>query len=130
MVWKKNQFSIPKHLSYSKFDQPNQLISKMALRTKMMALVDVFMRVPPLFILDEILKINLGIQLHLQTQSTTTTITASSAESGATTDDVINSTIANILDASHESGLGASEEDLYKYVSLSFIKFLLCLAGM
>jgi E3 ubiquitin-protein ligase RNF139 len=114
----------------------------MSWRTKMLGLVDVFMRVPPLFILDEILKINLGLQLQLQPQQSATTTIPIPDESPATTTasqtvaDLINSTAANILNASHNNEpslmmatAGASEEDLYKYVSLSFIKFFLCLAG-
>ena len=40
----------------------SQLYSQMSFRTKLLALVDVLLRVPPLFIMDELLRIGLGFQ--------------------------------------------------------------------
>lgn len=109
-------------------------------RTKVLGLVDVIMRVPSLFIIDEILKIGMG----LPTSTTSSSSAAGSASSGADNSSVIVETIANItmnssLDVAADvlgaaAGItpdGSLRDDIefYKFVSLTMFKFLLCLLG-
>ena len=42
----------------------------MSLRTRVLNLVDVLLRVPPLFVIDELLRIGLGVQEQVETTAT------------------------------------------------------------
>ncbi|XP_055588852.1 protein TRC8 homolog isoform X2 [Uranotaenia lowii] len=127
-------------------------------RTKVLGLVDVIMRVPSLFIIDEILKISMGLpnSSSSSSSSTSTTFGGSSPvveESSASFNASLNATVkaaatmaanvlseaagaANPLDAQqvHPGGQGGVDTlrddiEFYKFVSLTTVKFLLCLFG-
>jgi E3 ubiquitin-protein ligase RNF139 len=96
--------------------------STMSIRTKVLGLVDVILRVPPLFIIDEILKINLGLSATSTTQNNQNTETI--------LENIVNST-TNILNSNSKNNAATplDELELYKFLSLSCIKFFLCFAG-
>ncbi|XP_055616270.1 protein TRC8 homolog isoform X2 [Toxorhynchites rutilus septentrionalis] len=99
-------------------------------RTKVLGLVDVIMRVPSLFIIDEILKISMGLPNSSLSSSSTSGIGGSAT---APTNVAINtSTVAagaaTIAGMSPEDVL-REEFEFYKFVSLTTLKFLLCLFG-
>ncbi|XP_029722866.2 protein TRC8 homolog isoform X2 [Aedes albopictus] len=118
-------------------------------RTKVLGLVDVIMRVPSLFIIDEILKISMG--LPNSAPATTSVNTAAPAVSTTaaveTAESVVNATLNATLNAATAAAAdflagasgtigGADVEDsfrddfeFYKLVSLTTLKFLLCLFG-
>uniref|UniRef100_A0A2M4CZ81 Putative e3 ubiquitin ligase n=1 Tax=Anopheles darlingi TaxID=43151 RepID=A0A2M4CZ81_ANODA len=86
-------------------------------RTKVLGLVDVIMRVPSLFIIDEILKMGLGVPLAktpLQSANHTTQLQPSM-----------------LLMPSAEEDRGGVEDniELYKFISMSVLRFLLCSFG-
>lgn len=111
------------------------------MRTKVLGLVDVIMRVPSLFIIDEILKISMG----LPNSSSPPAQTAAAPGAAGSTPHVemlvnltLNATAAvtNGMDAaSGPGGIGSPEDSLkddiefYKFISLTTLKFLLCLFG-
>lgn len=91
----------------------------MSIRLRVLGLLDVILRVPPLFVIDEILKISMGLG-HLTFEDekrnyTTNVLTANG------TDDIehVESEINYISDAS----------EFYKFLSLTTLKFLTCLLG-
>lgn len=114
----------------------------------MLGFVDVILRVPPVFIIDEILKISMGLPFNTQTDSTllesgkmsiadsaAEVFVNESAEGGfslaaainGSFDEAINGT-TEALHASHT--LGASDDtEFYKILSLTSLKFLSCLLG-
>lgn len=88
----------------------------MSVRTKILGMVDVIMRVPPLFVIDEILKISMGIPMLPSDSdkelSNQTLFTTEEAE--------------NLFD---ESG-GSDTVDFPKGLTLTSLKFITCLIGM
>lgn len=56
----------------------------MSVRTKMLGFVDVILRVPPIFIIDEILKISMGLPFNTQTNDPTLDTNQMSIMDGAT----------------------------------------------
>lgn len=88
----------------------------MSIRLRVLGLLDVILRVPPLFVIDEILKISMGLG-HLtfedEKRNYTTNILAVNG-----TDDV-ESEMNYISDVS----------EFYKFLSLTTLKFLTCLLG-
>uniref|UniRef100_A0A182JWT1 RING-type domain-containing protein n=1 Tax=Anopheles christyi TaxID=43041 RepID=A0A182JWT1_9DIPT len=87
-------------------------------RTKVLGLVDVIMRVPSLFIIDEILKIGMGVPL------------------GQSTGQTANSTAVNLDSTSPVAALLPEDErgmqdsiEVYKFISFAVLKFLVCLFG-
>lgn len=96
---------------------------KMSVRTKVLGLVDVLMRVPPLFIIDEILKISMGIPAANNTNSGSTTNESSEflTESNL-------SSIEQIIKNSTENPFN-DEIDFYQVLSLTTLKFIVCLFG-
>lgn len=56
----------------------------MSVRTKMLGFVDVILRVPPIFIIDEILKISMGLPFNTQTNDPTLDANQMSIMDGAT----------------------------------------------
>ncbi|XP_021710110.1 protein TRC8 homolog isoform X3 [Aedes aegypti] len=116
-------------------------------RTKVLGLVDVIMRVPSLFIIDEILKISMG----LPNSSPTATVvsvpsTASSTAAVGEPESLVNATLNATLNAATAaatdfltggSGMEGPDADnalrddieFYKFISLTTLKFLLCLFG-
>lgn len=91
----------------------------MSLRLRVLGLLDVLLRVPPLFVIDEILKISMGLG-HLTFEDEKRNYTTNAAPANGT-DDVgrIESEINYISDAS----------EFYKFLSLTTLKFLICLLG-
>lgn len=111
-------------------------------RTKVLGLVDVIMRVPSLFIIDEILKISMGLP-NSSSPPTQTATTAAVTSSESLVNLTVNATVSaatNMLDAAAAAaatagGIGSPEDSLkddiefYKFISLTTLKFLLCLFG-
>uniref|UniRef100_A0AAG5CR87 RING-type domain-containing protein n=1 Tax=Anopheles atroparvus TaxID=41427 RepID=A0AAG5CR87_ANOAO len=85
-------------------------------RTKVLGLVDVIMRVPSLFIIDEILKMGMGVPIQVALQAA-------------------NSTVQSNYELSMEKMLPEDERgmqdniEMYKVISLAVLKFLICLFG-
>ncbi|XP_059607512.1 protein TRC8 homolog [Phlebotomus argentipes] len=77
----------------------------MSVRTKVLGLIDVLMRVPPLFVIDEILKIQMGLSSPVESAENYT---------------VQNEDIQKPLD---------EDIEFYKVISITTIKFLMCLLG-
>lgn len=112
-------------------------------RTKVLGLVDVIMRVPSLFIIDEILKISMGLPNTASTTGTSTAINTATVESVSEPESLVNATLnatVNVATAAAAEFLGtaagiSSDESLrddiefYKFISLTTLKFLLCLFG-
>lgn len=112
-------------------------------RTKVLGLVDVIMRVPSLFIIDEILKISMGLPNSSSPPPTQSAATAAVTSSESLVNLTVNATVsaaANMLDAAAAAaatagGIGSPEDSLkddiefYKFISLTTLKFLLCLFG-
>lgn len=114
------------------------------MRTKVLGLVDVIMRVPSLFIIDEILKISMGLPNSSSPPAQTAAAPGSAAAAGSTphVEMLVNLTlnataaVTNGMDAaSGPGGIGSPEDSLkddiefYKFISLTTLKFLLCLFG-
>lgn len=94
----------------------------MSVRTKVLGLVDVIMRVPPLFIIDEILKISMGIPNANNTNSGPVSVASELlTESNL-------SSIDRIIKNSTENPFN-DEIDFYKVLSLTTLKFIVCLFG-
>lgn len=101
----------------------------MSVRTKMLGFVDVILRVPPIFIIDEILKISMGLPFTSQNDSTVLdngqileTTTAEAASAGPSTENNLfngnNSTISssnfsNSLNSSLDQFLNTSSAELF-----------------
>lgn len=112
-------------------------------RTKVLGLVDVIMRVPSLFIIDEILKISMGLPNSSSPPPTQSAATAAVTSSESLVNLTVNATVSaatNMLDAAAAAaatagGIGSPEDSLkddiefYKFISLTTLKFLLCLFG-
>lgn len=110
-------------------------------RTKVLGLVDVIMRVPSLFIIDEILKISMGLPSSSTPPSAQTAAGAAGSTSHAEmlVNLTLNATaaVANAMDAATTApgAIGSPEDSLkddiefYKFISLTTLKFLLCLFG-
>lgn len=62
----------------------------MSVRTKMLGFVDVILRVPPVFIIDEILKISMGLPFNTKTNDQTMDPNQMSIMDGATSTDTDN----------------------------------------
>lgn len=126
----------------------------MSVRTKMLGFVDVILRVPPIFIIDEILKISMGLPFATQNDSTLLdnsqiplgeTGTASSASSvpditngtnPSSNFNNSNSSIDQLLNATSDAFFGdaissvtTDDTEFYKLISLTSLKFLSCLLG-
>lgn len=102
----------------------------MSIRTKVLGLVDVIMRVPPLFIIDEILKLSMGlpvttIESHTSSSSDiiNTIISASNDSNSSSTSTSTVNNFANLTDDLER------DLDFLKVISLSTLKFAICLIG-
>lgn len=93
------------------------------MRTKVLGLVDVIMRVPPLLVIDEILKISMGLPGSGYTDSADPGAVASTAARNNTTDAFDGSAAADIMDAL------STDPDFYHFLSLTTLKFIICLFG-
>ncbi|XP_058456926.1 protein TRC8 homolog isoform X2 [Malaya genurostris] len=106
-------------------------------RTKVLGLVDVIMRVPSLFIIDEILKIGMGLPNSASLSSGSAANVASSESlvnlTANATAKVAASIAADVLGGTPEIGPDHStlkdDIEFYKIVSLTTLKFLLCFFG-
>lgn len=89
----------------------------MSVRTKMLGFVDVILRVPPIFIIDEILKISMGLPFATQNDSTVlesnSQITTISGSAGVPTDSMLfndNSSSSTISSSNFSSNSSSSLE--------------------
>lgn len=119
----------------------------MSFRAKVLGLVDVMMRVPPILVIDEILKIGMGLPTRLYPPTDKT-------NSGLTTDDDINSSsnstnnVPGLTTKASAIGLlvknasggaaglavedgfeAAIESNLNEILSITAVKFVICLLG-
>lgn len=126
----------------------------MSVRTKMLGFVDVILRVPPIFIIDEILKISMGLPFNTHNDSTLldssqisiidTTTASSSADNSLINNNTIsssnfnnsNSSLGQFLNTTTDtlfddaiSAVAADDTEIYKLISLTSLKFLSCLLG-
>lgn len=118
----------------------------MSIRTRVLGMVDVFMRVPPLFVIDEILKISMGLPSMSQTTpaaSTPAAVVTSSAAGADMEATMLDSFVHGAFEAFNETlnatlggGTGAEAaaaglvtEEYVKVLSLTTLKFLTCLIG-
>lgn len=111
----------------------------MSFRTRVLGMVDVFMRVPPLFVIDEILKISMGFP------TMTITITRPSVSSpnhgvGDIDESMLDSFVNGAFEAINETlnatmgdaataAVDLAPEDYFKVLSLTTLKFFACLVG-
>lgn len=98
----------------------------MSVRTKVLGMVDVIMRVPPLFVIDEILKISMGL--------TTTSIGSDSSQQNSINSSITTPSINNIsMVADTESIIDhlsdMESQEFFKIMPLTALKFLVCLVG-
>lgn len=84
----------------------------MSLRSKALALVEVLLRVPPLFVVDEFLKISLGLPVSTGEESVLGNITVDGVAVDLTDPDV------NYYDA-----------NFYNAFFFTIVKFLVCCLG-
>ena len=110
----------------------------MSVRTKMLGFVDVILRVPPIFIIDEILRVSMGLPFSTHTDSTITSVTLDSNHSSLIIgdDNATNSSQYNqqqILNGSTIDLFGSAsvrdDAEFYKILSLTSLKFFSCLLG-
>ncbi|XP_075148711.1 TRC8 ring finger protein isoform X2 [Haematobia irritans] len=112
----------------------------MSIRTKVLGMVDVMMRVPPILVIDEILKIDMGIPSG---SNGGVTIGATVTDAAATVLENTTEAVVNIDSSSPASGggfltqtFGYLVDDFAKnsYISdllgLTSVKFLICLLGL
>uniref|UniRef100_A0A1L8DSR7 Putative e3 ubiquitin ligase n=2 Tax=Nyssomyia neivai TaxID=330878 RepID=A0A1L8DSR7_9DIPT len=88
----------------------------MSVRTRLLGLIDVLMRVPPLFVIDEILKIQMGLATSSMSSPVSTIV-----------ENVDNITVENRTDDMQR--LVHEEIEFYKVISITTIKFFMCLLG-
>ncbi|XP_058812304.1 protein TRC8 homolog [Topomyia yanbarensis] len=113
-------------------------------RTKVLGLVDVIMRVPSLFIIDEILKIGMGLPNSASPSGSAATVPTGSAPPGIVSESLVNLTVNASMKVAtaaatdmlgSAAGMGPDHSSLkddiefYKFVSLTTLKFLLCFFG-
>lgn len=93
----------------------------MSVRTKMLGFVDVILRVPPIFIIDEILKISMGLPFTTQNDSNVldnsqipiVDTVAGSASAGASSDSMLfNDNSSSIISSSNFSSSNNSLEQI------------------
>lgn len=103
----------------------------------MLGFVDVILRVPPIFIIDEILKIGMGIPFNPQNavdmhanSVVMDTTTNHHAINGThqSSDQVINATVAADLFSSSPH-LTSDSVEFYQILSLTSLKFFSCVLG-
>lgn len=106
----------------------------MSVRTKMLGFVDVILRVPPIFIIDEILKIGMGIPFT--PHHTVIDTTKSSSEMLVDDVNATNASSADHLmrnDSSPTDLFGApnltDDIEFYQILSMTSLKFFSCLLG-
>lgn len=108
----------------------------MSVRTKMLGFVDVILRVPPIFIIDEILKIGMGIpfspqntvDMHNGGVVVDPTINNQAVNGTHTNDKVLNETAAADLFGSSPH-LISDNVEFYQILSLTSLKFFSCVLG-
>lgn len=113
------------------------------MRTRVLGMVDVIMRVPPLFVIDEILKISMGLPSFsggpaAATGTIATVATAANGVSADMEDSLLDrlslntwpmegGLLANGTAAAAMGGVDASE--YFRLLSLTTLKFFTCLLG-
>ncbi|XP_055698778.1 protein TRC8 homolog [Phlebotomus papatasi] len=91
----------------------------MSVRTKFLKIFDVLMRVPPLFVIDEILKMQMGLSSSAIQQTVVENLTI-----------VTNAENFTQENATHDALSGMDEDiEFYKVISITTIKFFMCLLG-
>lgn len=101
----------------------------MSMRTKVLGMVDVMMRVPPLFVIDEILKISMGLPTATNIIDAVAGISPEgmggmNTGSAASVADAINAT-----DHLHVLDPNADASEFYKVLSWTTLKIVTCLIG-
>lgn len=106
----------------------------MSVRTRILGMVDVIMRVPPLFVIDEILKNSMGLPMSSTgtTTAATTTTTSSDGFSDISVDKdnqtfILGST-SEIPSMLEDSMIGI-ELDFHSSLALTALKFIISLIG-
>lgn len=116
----------------------------MSVRAKMLGFVDVILRVPPIFIIDEILKISMGLPFN----TNDTDVMGNTTMAQSSTDDIVLLNSSGSVSFNNDSSLGqqifnasqamfidgsatgvVDDPEFYKFVSLTTLKFLSCLLG-
>lgn len=112
----------------------------MSVRTKVLGLVDVIMRVPPLFIIDEILKISMGLPsttTHnsiLDSSSDLDLLTINDTQSATFMNQNLSDELFNVASLEQQTvktlaGSSVQDVDFLKVLSLTALKFIVCLFG-
>lgn len=101
----------------------------MSMRTKVLGMVDVIMRVPPLFVIDEILKISMGIPSSTNIIDTVAGITPEGL--GAMNTGSAASVVADAINVTqHVHDLDHTDiSEFYKVLSWTTLKIVTCLIG-
>lgn len=110
------------------------------MRTKVLGMVDVIMRVPPLFVIDEILKISMGLQTNLIDTAAagiaaSSTTTAETMTGNGLADLLTSSTIVGAINGTATAGVidmdavNADAAEFYKVLSWTTLKIATCLIG-
>lgn len=102
----------------------------MSMRTKVLGMVDVIMRVPPLFVIDEILKISMGLPTATNIIDAVAGISPEglggiNTASAASVADAINATTDHL----HDLDPNADASEFYKVLSWTTLKIVTCLIG-
>lgn len=97
----------------------------MSVRTKMLGFVDVILRVPPIFIIDEILKISMGLPFATQNDSTVletsnSQLTTISGSAGVPTDSMLfNDNSSSSTISSNNFSSNSSSSSLEQFLNTS-----------
>lgn len=104
----------------------------MSMRTKVLGMVDVIMRVPPLFVIDEILKISMGLPTASNIIDAAAGLSPddlgsmnSAGSMGSVFMDAINATDQHLTDLNPN----ADASEFYKVLSWTTLKIVTCLIG-
>lgn len=88
----------------------------MSVRTKMLGFVDVILRVPPVFIIDEILKISMGLPFNTKTNDPTLDPNQISIMDGTDADNILvngSSSSSNFSSLSAAAAINSSLEQIF-----------------
>lgn len=86
----------------------------MSVRTKMLGFVDVILRVPPVFIIDEILKISMGLPFNTKTNDPTLDPNQMSIMDGTAAENIlVNGSSSNFSSLSAAAAINSSLEQIF-----------------
>lgn len=102
----------------------------MSVRTKVLGLVDVIMRVPPLLVIDEILKISMGLPGSTTNTDSVTAADLTSSTLVETLESSLNNDKNNTINASKKIiDTLVDDPEFYHFLSITTAKFIACLFG-